>query len=258
MDCLLEFAAPLIKITNITEFNYLTTKFNYSTTERKNMKSRTLFLLIVSSSIFLASCGAPTDKTSTQNISVTSQPNDKVQKVVKELGLVYVEEGAQDVITYDEVNAAQQAWCDALVKIGKLKQEGGDYKAYAEQVLSEAYNYDNGKVFFKPTLAYGTQTFRNDKKGALAYFIGGDPDYPNDKGFALKPWVKARYDNAGEKNEGIQIYGSIAITMGNVWVTDKDGNEVMVDKTWVFKKGKDGKLRIIVHKSALPYAPSAS
>ena len=170
--------------------------------------------------------------------------------------LVYVEDGAQNVITYEEVNAAQQAWCDALVKIGKLKKEGGDYKGFAEQVLSEAYNYDFGKVFFKPTLTFGEQTFRNDKKGALAYFVGGDPDYPNDKGFALKPWVKARYDNAGSDNEGIQIYGSTAITMGNVWVTAEDGSEVMVDKTWVFKKGKDGKLRIIVHKSALPFNPA--
>ena len=184
------------------------------------------------------------------------QTNEKVQKVINDLGLVYVEEGAQDIITFDEVNAAQQAWCDALVQIGKLKEEGGDYKGFAEKVLSDAYNYDNGKVFFKPTLAYGDQTFRNDKKGALAYFIGGDKDYPNDKGFALTPWVKARYDNAEENNEGIQIYGSVAITMGNVWLTDKNGKEVMVDKTWVFKKGKDGKLRIIVHKSALPFSPT--
>ena len=187
---------------------------------------------------------------------VDSQSSESEQKVTDDLGLLYLEEGAQTIITYDEVNAAQQAWCDALVKIGKLKEEGGDYKAFAEQVLSDAYNYDNGKVFFKPTLAFGDQTFRNDKKGALAYFVGGDPDYPNDKGFALAPWVKARYDNTGENNEGIQIYGSVAITMGNVWVTGKDGKEVMVDKTWVFKKGKDGKLKIIVHKSALPFAPT--
>jgi hypothetical protein len=187
-----------------------------------------------------------------------TETNNNVQQVIKDLGLVYVEEGAQSIITYDEVNAAQQAWCDALVQIGKLKEEGGDYKAYAEKVLSEAYNYDQGKVFFKPTLAFGPQTFRNDKKGALAYFVGGDPDYPDDKGFALKPWVKARYDNAGDNNLGIQIYGSVAITMGNVWVTDKEGNEVMVDKTWVFKKGKDGKLRIIVHKSSLPFNPQTN
>jgi len=190
-----------------------------------------------------------------QGLNSEVNANKAVQQVIDELGLVYVQEGANSIITYAEVNAAQQAWCDALVQIGKLKEEGGDYRGYAENVISEAYNYDFGKVFFKPTLAFGEQTFRNTKKGALAYFVGGDPDYPNDKGFALKPWVKARYDNAGNDNEGIQIYGSVAITMGNVWVTDRTGKEVMVDKTWVFRKGKDGKLRIIVHKSAIPYSP---
>jgi len=204
----------------------------------------------------LTSCAEAMDKAKEETQKVVTQSNENVQKVIKDLNLVYVEEGAQDIITYDEVNAAQQAWCDALVKIGNLKEEGGDYRAFAEQVLTEAYNYDNGKVFFKPTLAFGEQTFRNDKKGALAYFIGGDPAYPNDKGFAMAPWVKARYDNSGDGNEGIQIYGSVAITMGNVWVTGKDGKEVMVDKTWVFKKGKDGKLKIIVHKSALPFSPT--
>jgi hypothetical protein len=201
----------------------------------------------------MSSCNETSKQTSED---ADSQAEEQVQKVIDSLGLVYVEEGAETVITYAEVNAAQQAWCDALVQIGKLKEEGGDYKAFASEVLSSAYNYDSGKVFFKPTLTFGDQTFRNDKKGALAYFIGGDPDYPNDKGFALKPWVKARYSNTGNDNEGIQIYGSVAITMGNVWVTDKDGNEVMVDKTWVFRKGKDGKLKIIVHKSALPFAPT--
>jgi hypothetical protein len=204
----------------------------------------------------LAACDQVTQKVTEETGALITQTSDDVKKVIDDLGLQYVEEGAQSVITYDEVNAAQQAWCDALVKIGKIKEEGGDYKAFASEVLSEAYNYDSGKVFFKPTLAFGDQTFRNDKNAALAYFVGGDPDFPNDKGFALTPWVKARYDNAGQKNEGIQIYGSIAITMGNVWVTGKDGKEVMVDKTWVFKKGKDGKLRIIVHKSALPFSPS--
>jgi len=214
-----------------------------------------LILAILTVSVLAISCNQVTDKSKEETQKVSTQTDEKVQKTIDELGLVYVEEGAQEIITYDEVNAAQQAWCDALVKIGKLKEEGGDYKSFAEQVLSEAYNYDNGKVFFKPTLAFGDQTFRNDKKGALSYFIGGDPAYPNDKGFAMAPWVKARYDNAGEKNEGIQIYGSVAITMGNVWVTGKDGKEVMVDKTWVFKKGKDDKLKIIVHKSALPFSP---
>lgn len=213
------------------------------------------FIAVALLSVTITACNqSPKDQPATVDDAVKAN-QEVVERVIEELGLVYVEEGAQTIITYDEVRAAQQAWCDALVEIGRLKETGGDYKGYAEKVLSEAYNYDNGKVFFKPTLAYGDQTFRTDKKGALAYFVGGDPDYPNDKGFALTPWVKARFDNVGEKNEGIQIYGSVAITMGNVWVTDKNGKEVMVDKTWVFRKGKDGKLRIIVHKSALPYKP---
>jgi len=221
------------------------------------MNKTILILSTLSMCILANSCDQATDISKEETQKITSPANETVQKVIDDLGLVYVEEGAQDVVTYDEVNAAQQAWCDALVKIGKLHEEGGDHKAFAEQVLSDAYNFDHGKVFFKPTMAFGEQTFRNDKKGALAYFIGGDSAYPNDKGFALTPWVKARYDNAGDKNEGIQIYGSVAITMGNVWVTGKDGVEVMVDKTWVFKKGDDGKLRIIVHKSALPFSPIA-
>lgn len=211
------------------------------------MKKTSCILGVLSLGFLFTACNQPTEK--------AGEKNAEVQQVVEKLGLQYVEESATQVITYEEVLAAQQAWCEALVKIGQLYEEGGDYKGFANQVLSDAYNYDFGKVFFKPTLAFGDQTFRNDKKGALAYFVGGDPDYPNDKGFALTPWVKARFENTGGEKEGIQIYGSTAVTMGNVWCTGKDGKDTMVDKTWVFKKGADGKLRIIVHKSALPFSP---
>lgn len=153
-------------------------------------------------------------------------------------------------ITTEMLNAAQQTWCDALVLLGKTHEEGGDVKALATKILTDAYDYDNGTVLFKPTLAFGENTFRLDKEGALAYFIGGNPKYPEDKGFALKPWTKVRFDNAGEI-----IDGDIAISMGNVYLTDKSGKEIMVDKTFVFKRGADGKLRLIVHKSSLPFDP---
>jgi len=119
------------------------------------MKSKNLFVATLTISLFAISCNQGVEKVKEETQKVINQTNEKVQKVVDDLGLVYVEEGAQNIVTYDEVNAAQQAWCDALVKIGKLKEEGGDYKAFAEQVLSEAYNYDQGKVFFKQTLAFG-------------------------------------------------------------------------------------------------------
>ncbi|MFT3883226.1 MAG: hypothetical protein QM703_26685 [Gemmatales bacterium] len=160
-----------------------------------------------------------------------------------------------NAITEAEVNAAQQAWCDGLVMIGKVYKEGGDYRALADKIIDDAYDYQEGKVFFKPTLAFGKNTFRSTREGALAYFVGGDKNFPEDTGFALKKWVKVRYDNNAAEN-GIQIHGNIAITMGNVYLTNSKGDEVMVDKTFVFRKCKDGKLRLCVHKSALPFDPA--
>jgi hypothetical protein len=37
-----------------------------------------------------------------------------------------------------------------------------------------------------------------------------------------------------------------------VYLTDAKGNVTMVDKLFAFRRGNDGKLRIIVHKSAIP------
>lgn len=161
---------------------------------------------------------------------------------------------ARAPLTVQQVNDAQQAWCDSLVNIAKAYAAGGDYKSIATAVLSNQYNYDYGMVLFNPTLAFGEQTFRLDKEGAAAYFIGGNPKYPNDTGFALKPWVSCRYTNSGG-GSGVLIDGDIAATMGNVFLTDTSGKETMVDKFFAFKRGADGKLRIVVHKSALPYQP---
>jgi len=168
-------------------------------------------------------------------------------------GLVSLAEGAP--ITEADVNAAQQAWCDGLIKISKTAKEGGDAKAVAARIIDDLYDYQEGVVFFKPTLASGKHTFRPTRAGALSYFVGGNKDFPEDTGFALKEWVKVRYDNnASEK--GLQIHGDIAITMGNVYLTNAKGEEVMVDKTFVFRRCQDGKLRLCVHKSALPFDPS--
>jgi len=155
-------------------------------------------------------------------------------------------------ITEDEVNDAQQAWCDGLVLIGKVHQDGGDYRAAASKFIDEMYDFENGRVFFRPTLAAAPQAFRTTKEGTLAYFVGGDASYPTDKGFALAPWKVVRFDNGIKGTNAVQVHGDIAVTMGNVYLTGADGQEIMVDKVFVFRKGPDGKLRLVVHKSALP------
>jgi len=149
-----------------------------------------------------------------------------------------------------EVETAQRNWCSALVGIAAESARGGDAVKMATEVLSSAYDYDHAGVLFKPTLAHGAQTFRLDKRGALAYFVGGDEMYPDDKGFARKPWVTCE-----PKVAGVISNGNTAIAMGNVYFTDASGGKVMVDKTFGYVRGKDGQLRIALHHSSLPYAP---
>lgn len=162
---------------------------------------------------------------------------------------------AQTVVSFDitekKVIEAQAAWCSALVQISETKDKGGDYKKIASDIIDAAYNYQNGIVLFKPTLATGEQTFRMDKEGALAYFVGGNASYKDDSGFALKGWRKCE-----SRPKGIVLSGDTALSMGNVHIWDKDGKETVVDKTWGYKMGDEGDLRIVLHHSSLPYKPA--
>ena len=115
-------------------------------------------------------------------------------------------------------------------------------------MIDSAYGYQMGAVLFKPTLTVNPQTFRTTRAGALAYFVGGDSNYPNDTGFALRNWTKCEIENAG-----IFITGSSASSMGKVHLTDKDSNLTTVDKTWTFVRDDAGQLRIVVHHSSLEF-----
>jgi hypothetical protein len=162
---------------------------------------------------------------------------------------------AQTIVSFDiteeKVKEAQTAWCGALVKINETKENGGDYTKFASDVIDSAYNYQNGIVLFKPTLTTGEQTFRMDKEGALAYFVGGNAKFNNDKGFALSGWKKCE-----SKPRGIILNGDTAISMGNVHIWNAKGEETVVDKTWGYKMDDKGNLRIILHHSSLPYKPA--
>ncbi len=153
-------------------------------------------------------------------------------------------------VTEAEVLAAQQGWCKALIDIGAAYTSGGQpaAKDLAEKVIDSAYGYSMGAVLFKPTLTSAPYTFRTAHDGALAYFVGGDPAFPTDTGFALKGWTKCEIANSA-----VFIHGDTASTLGNVMFTGKDGKVTTVDKTWTFVKDDAGKLRIVVHHSSLPY-----
>lgn len=154
-----------------------------------------------------------------------------------------------DNVTEADVLAAQRIWGDALVKISTDYDSKGiaAAKASAEAALDGAYGYQLGAVLFKPTLTTAPQTFRVDREGALAYFVGGNPKYPNDTGFALKGWRSWEMQNIA-----MQLRGDTAIAMGNLKLTDKNGKVTVVDKTWGYARDDQGVLRIVLHHSSLP------
>ena len=146
-------------------------------------------------------------------------------------------------ITVAEVEAAQKAWGEGIVKIGRSEDARADAIAHIDQF----YAYDEGEVLFKPTLASEDQ-FRGDKKEALSYFVG--QDMKEDKGFALAPYSKVRWEN-----EGIITDKDSALAMGNYYFTNSDGEEVKVEYSFGYMKNNEGEVKINLHHSSLPYTP---
>ena len=156
------------------------------------------------------------------------------------------------MIVEDDVSAARAAWGKGVIAIAEAFETGGIERArsVASDVIDARHGYNLGPVLFKPTLSGGEQTFRTTKAGALSYFVGHDPDYPGDRGFATMGWRETRSETAASF-----IDGDVAMWMGWFFFTDKDGKTIKVDKSFGYKKDADGILRIVLHHSSLPYQP---
>lgn len=149
-------------------------------------------------------------------------------------------------ISIDEVKNAQVRWGNGIVRIGEVFQNGGNYSEEAREHILESYDYEEGVVLFKPTLA-AKIPFRPTVEGALSYFVGGNEAFPEDTGFAIKPWTNVRFDN-----HNIITYGMKAIAMGHYYFTDLEGKETKVEYTLGFiKRGDD--IKITIQDSSLPY-----
>ena len=118
------------------------------------------------------------------------------------------------MITKNQVLEAQEKWGNGVVKIGALKQQRTECETFAKKFLDERYAFDSGPVLFKPTKCELEQ-FRPSKNEALSYFIAGDDrTCKEDKGFAIQPWTKVRFENSG-----VIFEDNRAIAMGNYFFT---------------------------------------
>ncbi len=161
------------------------------------------------------------------------------------------------LITEQEIKEVQEAWGKGIVEIGKAFSEGRDYIEAATKHINDFYAYDQlDHVLFKPTLAHIKQ-FRLDFEGALSYFVGGNPNYPEDNGFAIAPWTNVRWDDIKPI-----IFGNTAMAMGNYYFTPKgassDADAVKVEYSFGYMKDDNANLRIALHHSSYPYSPDHS
>ena len=151
------------------------------------------------------------------------------------------------MITNEEVKKIQNTWGEGVVKIGSLKHNRIECEKFTSDFLDNLYAFEMGDVLFKPTKC-AIEQFRPTKSEALSYFIAGDDRACNeDKGFAIQPWTKVRFENSG-----FILEEDRALSMGNYFFTDLNGDEAKVEYTFGYKL-IDGKLKIDLHHSSFPY-----
>ena len=145
------------------------------------------------------------------------------------------------------IRESQIKWANGIVELGKTKGDIITSKKLATDFINSLYDFKNGTVQFKPTKASEFQ-FRNDFDSALSYFIGSNPSFAEDAGFALNPWVDVKF-----KNDSINVFDNFGLAMGNYFFTDLKGEKTKVEYSFVYRREGES-LKIILHHSSLPYS----
>ena len=162
-------------------------------------------------------------------------------------------------VTEAEVREVQQKWAGAIKSISATYKAGGDFVGEAGAAAGELYGYGHGNVMFKPTKA-AEFAFRPTGAEAMSYFVGCDnvqDGYKEDGGFAINGgngWADCVYDN-----HNIELLGNSAIAMGTyVFTCATTGSKAKVEYTFGYKRCEDGKVRIFLHHSSVPFAVDAA
>ncbi len=148
------------------------------------------------------------------------------------------------MIEVHEIEAVQESWGRALIGIGQTSSREEAYTRATDMVET---HYQLDELLFCPTKAAARQ-FRRTRKDAVSYFVGQDPDHPEDRGFALEPWTSVRFENAG-----LVCRENLAMVMGNYYFGRANGTEQKVEYSFVYVRSDNGALKIQLHHSALPY-----
>ena len=130
--------------------------------------------------------------------------------------------------------------------------------AAAGEAAGKLYGYGKSDVLFKPTKAT-KNPFRPTGEDAMSYFVGAeamdmDEFKGEDAGFAInggRGWSKVVFSN-----HQIDLNGTTALAMGAYDFTcATTGDVATVEYTFGYKRCADGKPRIYLHHSSVPFSP---
>lgn len=160
-------------------------------------------------------------------------------------------ESDKSIPSPSEVQEAQSKWGRAIVEIGQLDLQGGDFQKRAEELVDTLYAFNVTDVLFKPTMAED-KPFRTTREGAVSYFVANaEEDFPEDVthgGFARKDWKAVRFEVAGN------WYGpGAALSMGHYIFTDQAGSDHTAEFSFAYVRDSDSNLRIALHHSSFPF-----
>jgi len=196
---------------------------------------------------------------SRSTLGVGSVPTGKVVPTVASPVIAASDEPATGAaLTEAEVLECQAKWAAAIASISSVYLSDGDFVAAAGEAAGELYGYGHHAVLFKPTKAT-KHPFRATGAEAMSYFVGaeamGADEYKGeDAGFAInggKGW-----SNVVFTNHQIDLNGAAATAMGSYDFTcATTGDVVTVEYTFGYKRCADGKPRIYLHHSSVPYNP---
>ena len=152
-------------------------------------------------------------------------------------------------ITEQALAAARQTWGDALIAISTaFDQRGIDAaRTVAGAALDTAYGLTPGP--FCLSRRWPTETDGTIPTAPLPTSLAIATITQMTAVLALK---------AGDLSfhKPLVTYtGDVAMWMGSVTFTDKNGTVLKVDKSWGYKMDQAGTLRIVLHHSSLPYQP---
>ncbi len=147
-------------------------------------------------------------------------------------------------ILKSEVEDFQKSWAKAVLAIGEAFVEGEDFRSMAMDFVEDFYAFDEEKVLLKPGFA-NKQPFRNDKLSALAYFIGGNPNFREDAGFAIQSWDSIKF-----RNEDFLFKENMTVSSGVVSYVSKKGDSFHFNLTLGLTAVKDGAIKVILHHAS--------